>query len=86
MTFIEGYILFAVTTALYSVLCVFWPAIKLAKAEGVENEITQSSLAMLVSLVIIFIANVIIAPLIFYACLFKEPDLRSGFDSSLRSK
>lgn len=62
MTVVEYYILFCLTTSIYSLIDLFGPAIGRASADGIKNEITENPK---LSIVIFFLINFIIAPLLF---------------------
>lgn len=59
MSFILGYAIFALSVAISSVYELFWPLIKVAKAEGVHNEFTMYPM---LSTFVFFLIQVIIAP------------------------
>lgn len=61
MSVIEYYILFCLTTSIFSVLELYWPAVIRAKAANIKNEITESPV---LSTFIFFIINCLFAPII----------------------
>jgi len=80
MGLIEYYIIFAVSTALFAWLDVFGPALSEAKADGIQNVLTQNpKLSTLVYLGI----STIMAPFIILPLMV--PSMNSRFKSSLRS-
>ena len=66
MSVLEFYILFCITTSITSILDLFWPAIKLAKKDGIKNEVTEYPLF---SIGVFFTINLVIAPLLFFVII-----------------
>lgn len=62
MTYVIVYLIFCVTTSISAVLEVFWPILKSAKAEGIDNEFTNSPY---LSVFVFFVINIFFAPLMF---------------------
>lgn len=62
MTIFEFYILFCITTSIVAILDIFWPAIVAARKDGIKNELTEYPL---LSVMIFFCINTVIAPLLF---------------------
>jgi hypothetical protein len=81
----EYYAIFALTTSLTLIYVLFWPAIYQAKLDGVDNDFTN---APIISLVIFFIVNTILAPaviwLILVPSLYKNAEL--GITRAIREK
>ena len=81
----EYYAIFALTTSLTLIYVLFWPAIYRAKLDGVDNDFTN---APIISLVIFFIVNTILAPamiwLILVPSLYKNAEL--GITRAIREK
>lgn len=74
MGLIEYYLIFALATSLFALLDIFYPTMKQAQAEGVDNTLTQNpKLSYFVYLCI----TTIIAPLVFLPLLV--PSLNERF-------
>ena len=78
MTIFEFYILFCITTSIVAILDLFWPAIVAARKEAIKNEITEYPL---LSVVVFFCINLIIAPLLFLVVIV--PSLNASATTGL---
>ena len=66
MTVLEFYLLFCITTSITSLMYLFWPAVQLARKDGIKNEVTQYPI---LSTFIFFVINSIIAPFLFFVII-----------------
>lgn len=68
MVLIELYLVFAITTALVSLLGVFWPVLREAKSKGISNLLVDSPV---LASVIFFGVTVVLAPFVVSSLLFS---------------
>jgi hypothetical protein len=65
MAVIEFYLIFALATGISCTLLFFWPALRLAKQAGVDNELTRAPITstLVYAIISIAIAPVLVVPL-----------------------
>jgi uncharacterized membrane protein YdjX (TVP38/TMEM64 family) len=74
MGLIEYYLIFALTTSLFALIDIFYPTLKRAQAEGVDNTLTQNPK---LSYFVYVCITTIIAPLVFLPLII--PSLNQRF-------
>lgn len=81
----EYYAIFALTTSLTLIYVLFWPVIRQAKLDGIDNDFTNSSLT---SLVIFFIVTAILAPAMIWLILVPSlyTNAEAGITRAVREK
>lgn len=85
MGLFEYYAIFALTTSLTLIYTLFWPVIRQAKLDGIDNAFTN---APLTSLVIFFIVNTVLAPVMIWLILVPSlyTNAEAGITRAVREK